>query len=361
VLIRLVAPWRTLARGYVARRATFTHRAWVDIACDIPPVLSLKLAIISQSSTHNPTLSNYRDTAIFRIYGWTNMANVLGGGEGGMMGGFPLEQWFYEMPVCTRWWMTAALSASVLVQCDVISPFQLFYSVRTVFFKSQVRLVYYTPAVYMLMVFQYWRLVTTFFYFGPLSLDLLYHIFFLQRYSRLLEESSGRSAAHFLWLLTFAASLILCIAPIFSMPFLGSALSSTLIYIWSRKNPDTLLSFLGLLVFKAPYLPWVLLGFSLMMHGTVPKDEMCGIVVGHSRFPEFVIVFEAYLLSVWYYFNDIYPTLHQEHRPLDPPSWWIRMIEGRPAPVAEEPAEEVAADATGQAVNDGPAEVAPVQ
>jgi Derlin-2/3 len=132
---------------------------------------------------------------------------------------------------------------------------------------------------------QYWRLVTTFFYFGPLSLDLLYHIFFLQRYSRLLEESSGRSPAHFSWLLTFASSLLLCIAPMFSMAFLGSALSSTLIYIWSRKNPDTLLSFLGLLVFKAPYLPWVLLCFSLIMHGTVPKDEMCGIVVGHSRYP----------------------------------------------------------------------------
>jgi Derlin-2/3 len=66
---------------------------------------------------------------------------------------------------------------------------------------------------------------------------------------------------------------------------MASALSSTLIYIWSRKNPDTMLSFLGLLVFKAPYLPWVLLAFSLIMHGTVPKDEMCGIVVGHSRFP----------------------------------------------------------------------------
>jgi hypothetical protein len=70
----------------------------------------------------------------------STMANVLQGGDGmmGGVGGFPLEQWFYEMPVCTRWWMTAALSASVLVQCHIISPFQLFYSVRTVFFKSQV-------------------------------------------------------------------------------------------------------------------------------------------------------------------------------------------------------------------------------
>lgn len=46
-----------------------------------------------------------------------------------------------------------------------------------------------------------------------------------------------------------------------------------------------MLSFLGLIVFRAPYLPWVLLCFSLIMHGTVPKDEMCGIVVGHSLLP----------------------------------------------------------------------------
>ncbi|KAF3042112.1 hypothetical protein E8E12_003625 [Didymella heteroderae] len=238
------------------------------------------------------------------------MAQVLQGGDG-MMGGFPLEQWFYEMPVCTRWWMTAALSASVLVQCHIISPFQLFYSVRAVFFRSQ-----------------YWRLVTTFFYFGPLSLDLLYHIFFLQRYSRLLEESSGRSPAHFSWLLTFASTLLLCIAPMFSMAFLGSALSSTLIYIWSRKNPDTMLSFLGLLVFKAPYLPWVLLGFSVVMHGTVPKDEMCGIVVGH----------------IWYYFNDIFPPLHNGRSPLDPPAWWIRLFDGAPAPTEETIDDHAAAD-----------------
>jgi hypothetical protein len=65
------------------------------------------------------------------------MANVLAGGDG-IMGQFPLEQWFYEMPVVTRWWMTAALSASVLVQCRMLNPYQLFYSWKTVFLKSQV-------------------------------------------------------------------------------------------------------------------------------------------------------------------------------------------------------------------------------
>lgn len=66
------------------------------------------------------------------------MAAMLGGGGEGGMGQFPLEQWFFEMPVCTRWWTTATVAASVLVQCHVLTPFQLFYSFRTVFYKSQV-------------------------------------------------------------------------------------------------------------------------------------------------------------------------------------------------------------------------------
>ncbi|CAI7632579.1 unnamed protein product [Penicillium manginii] len=187
----------------------------------------------------------------------------------GQMGQFPLEQWFYEMP-------------------------PLFYSFRTVYAKSQ-----------------YWRLLSTFLYFGPLNLDLLFHVFFLQRYSRLLEESSGRSPAQFTWLIIYACSSLLLISPFLSLPFLGTSLSSSLVYIWARRNPETRLSFLGLLVFTAPYLPWVLMGFSLVVHKTVPKDELCGVVVGH----------------VWYFFNDVYPTLHGGHRPFDPPRWWRRLFE----------------------------------
>ena len=56
------------------------------------------------------------------------------GGEGG----FPLETWFWEMPICTRWWTTATVLTSGLVQCQLVTPFQLFYSYRTVFQKSEV-------------------------------------------------------------------------------------------------------------------------------------------------------------------------------------------------------------------------------
>lgn len=65
----------------------------------------------------------------------TNMAAMLGGGDG-----MPLEQWFFEMPVCTRWWTTATVITGVLVQCHILTPFQLFYSFRAVWHKQQVRL-----------------------------------------------------------------------------------------------------------------------------------------------------------------------------------------------------------------------------
>lgn len=95
-------------------------------------------------------------------------------------------------------------------------------------------------------------------------------------------EESATSVAHFAWLLFYATTTLLTIAPLSSQAFLGTTLSSTLVYIWSRRNPDTRLSFLGLLTFKAPWLPWVLIAFNVVLHGHWPKDELCGIVVGHS-------------------------------------------------------------------------------
>lgn len=59
-------------------------------------------------------------------------------GAMGAQAGFPLETWFWEMPLCTRWWTTATVLTSALVQCQIVTPFQLFYSFRAVFYKNQV-------------------------------------------------------------------------------------------------------------------------------------------------------------------------------------------------------------------------------
>ena len=77
----------------------------------------------------------------------------MGGGAGGAAGDggrFPLEAWFWEMPICTRWWTTATVLTSALVQCQMVTPFQLFYSVRTVFQKGEVsRAIFHSVIVHL--------------------------------------------------------------------------------------------------------------------------------------------------------------------------------------------------------------------
>lgn len=76
------------------------------------------------------------------------------------------------------------------------------------------------------------------------------------------------------------------------------------------------------------------MAFSLILHGTIPKDEIMGVVIGH----------------VWYFFTDVYPPLHNGSRPFDPPMWWRRLFDGRPR----------REEATGEVNNDLAAAAAPV-
>jgi Derlin-2/3 len=97
-------------------------------------------------------------------------------------------------------------------------------------------------------------------------------------------------------------------------------------YIWGRRNPDAVLGFFGLFAFRAPFLPWVLMAFNVVINGHVPKDEICGVIVGHST--SCVMPACAPLtFAVCYYFSDLHPATHGNQRPLDPPNFWIRFWE----------------------------------
>ena len=63
-----------------------------------------------------------------------------------------------------------------------------------------------------------------------------------------------------------------------------------LVYVWARRNPFVRMNFFGLLTFQAPYLPYVLLGFSLLLGNSVSVD-LLGMAVGHT----------------YYYLEDIFP------------------------------------------------------
>jgi len=66
-----------------------------------------------------------------------------------------------------------------------------------------------------------------------------------------------------------------------------------LVYIWSRRNPQVRMSFLGILNFNAPYLPWVLLGFTILLNKIWPAGDILGLIIGH----------------IYYFLEDVYPKL----------------------------------------------------
>ncbi len=182
---------------------------------------------------------------------------------------------YWDLPPITRAYLTASVLTTGACALDLLSPFSLYFSPALVVHKLQL-----------------WRIFTNFFFFGAISLDFLFHIFFVMRYSRLLEEGSFRGrSADFLAMLLFGGAIMCAVAPLLDVPpFLGSSLSFMMVYVWSRRNELARMSFLGLFQFRAPYLPWVLLGFSTLL-GNSPVIDLIGIGVGH----------------VYYFCEDVFP------------------------------------------------------
>ncbi|KAJ7551860.1 hypothetical protein O6H91_06G032700 [Diphasiastrum complanatum] len=196
------------------------------------------------------------------------------------------EEWYKQMPIITRSYLTLSVLTTVCCALEVISPFNVYL--------NPIRVVKH---------YEVWRLLTNFLYFGRLDLDFLFHMFFLGRYCKLLEETSFRGrTADFLYMLIVGGSFLTTIvlsgglfsfaSPFADILFLSNSLAFMMVYVWSKRNPFVHMSFLGLFSFTAPYLPWVLLGFSVMV-GSSPWVDLLGMAAGH----------------VYYFLEDVYPLM----------------------------------------------------
>lgn len=102
-----------------------------------------------------------------------------------------IEAWVTQIPPVTRAWLALSVLTSVAVvsklrsfcslsvsyglgvqQCQIMTPLQLYFSYKSAFTNMQL-----------------WRTLTNFFYFGGLSLDFVFHMFFLYvtNYTRFTE------------------------------------------------------------------------------------------------------------------------------------------------------------------------------
>jgi Derlin-2/3 len=62
---------------------------------------------------------------------------------------------------------------------------------------------------------------------------------------------------------------------------LGTALTFTIVYIWSRKNPNAVMNFLGIFNFPAPLMPFILTLVSIFASNEIPLSDVLGIITGH--------------------------------------------------------------------------------
>jgi Derlin-2/3 len=197
-----------------------------------------------------------------------------------MEGGIHALSWYLDIPVVSRCYLTGAVLTTLLCFLEIVSPLTLYYNYDLVVNKGQ-----------------YWRLFSSFMFFGSFNLDFLFHLYFVVRYCRLLEEGSFRGkTADLLYMLLFGAFVTLLFPsffPLFSkIKFLGHPLAFMMVYLWARgpEQRNVRMSLLGLFPFNAPYLPWVLLLFSLFLRNPIESDVL-GIIVGH----------------IYYFLHDIYP------------------------------------------------------
>nr|KAF6403267.1 derlin 3 [Molossus molossus] len=102
----------------------------------------------------------------------------------------------------------------------------------------------------------------------------------------MLEEGSFRGrTADFVFMFLFGGVLMILLGFLGSLFFLGQALTAMLVYVWSRRSPQVRVNFFGLLTFQAPFLPWALMGFSLLLGNSILVDLLgeCAVHPAHSK------------------------------------------------------------------------------
>ena len=206
--------------------------------------------------------------------------------------------WYSEIPVISRFYLTTAVMTTTACFMDFVSPLTLYYNYDLVLNKHQ-----------------YWRLFSSFLFFGSFSLDFIFHLYFVVRYCRLLEEGVFRGrTADFVFMILFGAALMLIFAVNVNMfakiKFLGHPLAFMMVYLWARspEQRHVRMNLIGVLPFNAPFLPWVLLLFSLFLGNSIEADFL-GIIVGH----------------IYYFFDQVYPKVALIR------NWSIRKIIVTPA------------------------------
>lgn len=211
------------------------------------------------------------------------------------------ENFLQSVPPITRFYCGGVLLTTIGIKLNFLSPLKIYFNPELIYQG------------------EYWRLFSSFFFFGNFNLHFIFHMMFIYRYCKVLEEESYRGrTADFVFLFLFSGTLVLITGFVTGMMWLGMAFTQVFVYIWARRNPYTLLSFLGFII-RAPFIPWVFAGFSILLGGEVQSD-LVGIVVGH----------------VYYFLEDVFPLQEGGFKLLNTPEFMKRIFNENYVPPVEQ-------------------------
>lgn len=191
-----------------------------------------------------------------------------------------LSQWYYSLPPITR----------TLLATFLITGLGLFLGVLPVR-----HLIHVWDKELSLPVPQLWRLFTNFLIIGGPSINYLFQLVWLVRYGAAYESARfGENAADALVMLGVGAATILALDGL--LPFLfrgyihGPSIVFMLIYLWSRENATTMVSFFGIIKLNGQWLPFALMALDMVQGASIAGD-IAGILAGH----------------MYYFLTDIFP------------------------------------------------------
>uniref|UniRef100_A0A7S4P9X3 Derlin n=1 Tax=Paramoeba aestuarina TaxID=180227 RepID=A0A7S4P9X3_9EUKA len=181
------------------------------------------------------------------------------------MNGVPLGEWYLEIPIITRAYMTVCTAIAVAVTLNVLSPIDLCLSFPLVYEKGE-----------------YYRILTNFTYFEGLGINFFIHIHFVYTYFRRSEQHSyHRNTADFVAMVLFGACILLVASYFLEVLFLSLPLMYYVLYIWCRRNPYEHMHVLGVMPVPAPYLPYLFVLVSYALDNPI-HDDVLGILTGHT-------------------------------------------------------------------------------
>lgn len=153
-----------------------------------------------------------------------------------------------------------------------------------------------------------WRLLTNFLIIGRPSLNYLFNLVWLVQYGVSYEKSKflGNAADAITmagWGMIFILALDALVPMFFRSAFHGEALIFMLLYLWSKQNPATQVSFFGVVKLQSMYLPFAMLAIDIAQ-GASPFTGIRGILAGH----------------LYLFFTEVYPRMYG-YTPIRTPLW----------------------------------------